>query len=474
MSLGRSIILNTGVQLFARVVSTLLAAITLGLLTRYLKQEGYGAFTIATTFPQFFGVFADLGLSLIGIQMISEVGGNHDRNYRAIFTLRVMVALMFTVLAPLCALFFPYPTIIKIGIAIISISIFLSSLIQISTIQFQVHLAMIKPMIAEIVSKIFLLVGIGVAVLLNADLLFILWLVVINNMIQLLLLLFWSHRYCPLRFLWDPFMFKEIFRRSWPIGLSIIFNLVYLKIDTIILSLYYPREIVGIYGGAYKVFEVLVTFPGMFMGIALASFSRSWSGGDKISFQRYFQKSFDFMVLFALPIMVFTPFISRPLLRILLGKDFEISGDVLNILTIAAGLVIVGSFFGHLINIINKQKVMLGGYAAGAILGLIGYLVTIPLFSYWAAAWMTVGVELLVLLIGAYVFLRSTRLSIRFDATKRILLATLLTAFFLCLFSWLPIMIILPMSGIIYIGTLYVFGVIPKTLVRELIKGTTG
>ncbi|MBI4272482.1 flippase [Candidatus Uhrbacteria bacterium] len=471
MSLGHKIILNTGFQIFARIVSTLLAAITLGLLTRYLKQEGYGAFTIATTFPQFFGVFADFGLSLIGIQMISEAGGNHARNYHAIFTLRFVVTLLCTLLAPLVALFFPYPMIVKFGIAIISVSIFLSSLIQISTIQFQVNLAMAKPMIAEIVSKIFLIVGIGIAVIWQADLLFILWLIVINNLIQLSLLLFWSNRYCRLRFVWDIRLFTEIVRRSWPIGLSIIFNLVYLKVDTIILSLYYPREIVGVYGGAYKVFEVLVTFPGMFMGIALASFSRSWSGGDRISFQRYFQKSFDFMMLSALPIVIFTPFVSRPLLKILLGQDFEASGEILNILTIAAGLVIIGSFFGHLINVIHKQKVMLGGYAAGALLGLIGYVITIPIFSYWGAAWMTVGVELLVLIASAFIFLRSTKISINFGSTKRILIATLTAALFLGIFSSLPTIVTLLIACAIYTGTLYLFGVIPKNLVHELFRG---
>ncbi len=471
MSLGRTIILNTGVQIFARVVSTLLAAITLGLLTRYLKQEGYGAFTIATTFPQLFGVFADFGLSLIGIQMISEIGGNHSRNYNAIFTLRFVTVFSFMLLAPLVSLFFPYPLEIKAGIAIMAVSIFLSSLIQIFTIQFQVNLAMIKPMIAEIASKLFLIAGIGLAVLLQTDLLFILWLVVINNVIQLTMLFFWSRNYYLVRFIWDPILFKEIFFRSWPIGLSIIFNLIYLKLDTIILSLHFSQETVGIYGGAYKVFEVLLSYPSMFMGIVLASFARSWSEGDTLRFQRYFQKSFDFMVLSALPIMVYTPFIARSLLKTILGNDFETSGDVLSVLTIGAGFVVLGSFFGHLINVIHKQKVMLGGYGAGAIFGLIGYLVTIPLFSYWGAAWTTVAVEFLVLLISARVFLTSTRISIHFEATKRILLATLLTTLFLGLFSWAPIIVTLLLTCLIYAWALYVFGVIPKNLVRELLRG---
>lgn len=471
MSLGRDIILNTGIQIFARVTSTLLAAITLGVLTRYLQAEGYGAFTIATTFPQLFGIFADFGLSLIAIQMISEAGSNHVRNYHAIITLRCIIAFIFCGIAPLAALFFPYSFAIKLGIAIVAASVFISSLIQIFTVQFQVNLAMIKPMIAEIVSKLFLIAGIGFAVLMQWDLLVILLLIVINNVIQLAMLFFWSLRYCPPRFVWDMTVFKEIGMRSWPIGLSIIFNLVYLKVDTIILSLYYPEKIVGIYGGAYKVFEVLLTYPSLFMGIVLASFSRSWSRGDHLSFQRYFQKSFDFMLLSALPIMVCTPFIARPLLILILGNEFEASADILGVLTIAAGFVFFGSFFGHLINVIHKQKIMLVGYAAGAILGFAGYLLTIPVFSYWGAAGTTVGVELFVLAVSAYIFLHATRLSVNFENAKRIVLATLAITLFLGmgLFFSVNLMVVFAGTAAIYAGILYVFGIIPKNLINDLL-----
>ena len=57
-------------------------------------------------------------------------------------------------------------------------------------------------------------------------------------------------------FAYDPGIIKEILKRSWPIALGIIFNLIYLKADTIILSLTRSQAEVGIYGASFRILEV--------------------------------------------------------------------------------------------------------------------------------------------------------------------------------------------------------------------------
>ncbi|MBI2484407.1 flippase [Candidatus Uhrbacteria bacterium] len=472
MSLSQRIAANTILQITAKVLSTVLAAVTLGILTRYLHQEGFGAFTIATTFPQIFGIVADLGFSLIGIQLISEARENHARNYHAIITLRLITAVIFLIIAPIASLLFPYPLEVKIGIAIISISVLLSSLIQIFTIQFQVNLAMLMPMIADIVSKVFLIAGIGIAISVQASFVAILWLFVLNNSIQFAIVVIGSIRYERIALIWDPPLFRSIIARSWPIGLSIVFNLIYLKLDTIILSLYHSQSDVGIYGGAYRVFEVLISLPSMFMGIVLASFARSWSNGDSASFKRYFQKSFDFMIMATLPLIAGTFFMARPLMVAVLGEPFERSGDVLLILILGTGCVFFGSFIGHLINVIHQQRRMLFGYLIGAGIGIVGYVILIPPFTYWGAAWATVVTECVVLCIAFFVFTKATGVRPNFDAAKRIGVATAIMAFSLVFLSRIPLLAAVSGATILYGSALYLFGVIPKDLVTDLFRVT--
>lgn len=472
MSLSRQVAANTILQILAKTLSTVLAAVTLGILTRYLHQEGFGAFTIATTFPQIFGIMADLGFSLMGIQLVSEIRENHVRNYHAIITLRLITAVIFLALAPIASLFFPYPLEIKIGIAIVSLSVLLSSLIQIYTIQFQVNLAMAIPMVADIVSKIFLIASIGVAVYLHAGFLTILWLIVINNGIQCAIVFIGSFAYQRSALIWDPPLFRKIIARSWPIGLSIVFNLIYLKLDTIILSLYHSQSDVGMYGGAYRVFEVLISLPSMFMGLVLASFARSWSSGDIGLFRRYFQKSFDFMVMATLPLIVGTFFIARPLMTTFLGEQFEGSGDILQILILGTGCVFFGSFIGHLINVVHQQKRMLYGYLVGAIIGVIGYFILIPPFGAWGAAWATVATECIVLCIAFFVFTSATGIRPNIVASKRIVIATVIMAFSLVFLAQMPLFVVVFAGALLYGAALYAFGVIPKDLLFDLLRRT--
>ena len=74
MSRTAAIAKNTFVQVGGRAVGTVLGLLTLGVMTRYLGTHGYGEFTTATTFLQFFGIIVDFGLSLTTVAMLSEPG----------------------------------------------------------------------------------------------------------------------------------------------------------------------------------------------------------------------------------------------------------------------------------------------------------------------------------------------------------------------------------------------------------------
>ncbi|MDO8571259.1 MAG: polysaccharide biosynthesis C-terminal domain-containing protein, partial [bacterium] len=284
----------------------------------------------------------------------------------------------------------------------------------------------------------------------------------VNNAIQAILLYIFAFRICKISFAYDWKLWKRILFRSWPIALSIILNLVYLKADTIILSLYKPQSDVGLYGAAYRVFEVLMTLPYMFMGVALASFARAWSSGDHATFRRYFQKSFDFMAIITLPIVVGTLFLAHPIMLLVAGDDFSPSGDILMVLIIASGFVFFGTLFGHLINVIHEQRRMLIGYVCGAVVGLTGYFIFIPTYSYWGAAWMTIFAEALVASIGFWVFYKKTHIFPSFSIVFRSAGATLCMALVLFFTSSFHLFITLLLGSLSYVVFLILFGGVPK------------
>lgn len=79
----------------------------------------------------------------------------------------------------------------------------------------------------------------------------------------------YAHRYVRISFIFDASVWKDIIQRSWPLIITIVLNLVYLKADILILSLFKSQADVGLYGAAYRVIDVLVTIPFMIGGTIL-------------------------------------------------------------------------------------------------------------------------------------------------------------------------------------------------------------
>ena len=284
MRLLTKVAYNTIMQIISKVITALLGLAVVTIMTRYLGRTGFGQYTTIITFLSFFGIFSDLGLTLTTAQMISQPGADQNKILSNLFTLRLVSAVIFLGLAPLTVLFFPYDYIIKIGVLITSLSFLFASLNQILIGLFQKNLRMDKVSIAEIANRIFLLTGVAIAIRLDWGLWGILIMVIISSLINFLLLYLFSFRFARIKLDFDRLLWKKILKISWPLALTIIFNLIYLKADTLILSLIKTQAEVGLYGASYRVIDVLIIFPFMFSGLLLPILAGSWAAGKKIDF----------------------------------------------------------------------------------------------------------------------------------------------------------------------------------------------
>ena len=96
-----------------------------------------------------------------------------------------------------------------------------------------------------------------------------------------------------------------------------------------------------------------------------------------LTVRRENQKSFDLMVIIALPLIIGTQFTAKRIMILVAGQEFADSGPVLQILILAAGFIFLGCMFAHGVIAINKQKKIIGAYIFTAITAIIGYLIFI-------------------------------------------------------------------------------------------------
>lgn len=461
---------NTIVQLIGKSISTILGLAAVMIMTRYLGREGYGQYTTIIAFLQFFGIIIDFGLTLSTTQLISQPGADEKKIVSNIFTLRFWSALIFLGIAPLVAVFFPYEPLVKIGILLTTLSFFFIALQQVQVGIFQKYLRMDKVMIAEIIGRVALVVGVASVAFAGKNILWVMGAIILGSFCSWLATFIFTRRYIKYTWDYDFQIWKKIIITSWPIGVSIIFNLVYLKADTIILSVVRSQAEVGLYGAPYRVIDILTMIPMMFAGLLLPTFTLKWAEKNLSDFRNVFQMTFNVMAIFALPIVVGTQFIGEGLMVLIAGEEFLISGSLLKILILAQGAIFFGTIFGHLVVALNKQLAMLWGYVITAILSLAAYFIFIPKYSYYGAAWATVFSEVLIMCLTFLMVYKTVKIFPSFKVFgKAVLASAVMAAVLYWLRDW-HVLILLLISAPIYFGALYLFKGFSKELVKEIIS----
>ena len=477
MKLGTKIAYNTIVQFISKILSTALGLIAIALITRYLGQTGFGEYTTAITFLTFFGIIADLGLTLVTVQMISRPNVNQDQVLGNLLALRLVSAIIFLGLAPLTVIFLPYGVDVKLAVAVGSFSFLCIALNQILVGLFQKHLRMDKVAIAEIISRLALVAGTIVVIAQDRGLMGIMVITVLSSAVSFVLHFLFSRSFARIRLRFDFPYWRKIVKYSWPLAITVIFNLIYLKTDTLLLSvLKRPSEIgiiaeVGIYGAAYKIIDVLITLPFMFAGIILPILSARWERGDRAGFMNILQRSFDLMVIMAIPLVIGTQLISRDIMILIAGQEFAASGPILQILIGAAALIYLGVMFSHAIIAINKQRKIISYYLFTAVTAVLGYVFLIPRFSYLGAAWTTIYSELVIALAAGWLVWRYTKFRPCLRVAGKSFLAAIIMAIFML--GWQKmldshVLVTAFLAVIVYFPTLYLLGGIKKQDILQL------
>lgn len=470
MSLTRQIAHNTLYQIIGKGLSTILGVVTVALMTRYLGQTGFGQYVTIIAYLQFFGILVDMGLYMILLKRISEPAADEPKIVANIFTLRLISAIIFLGLAPIIILFFPYPAIVKWGVLVATLSILFITLDQVLIGLFQKKLKMHLVAISEFIGKTGLLIFTLLAIYLRLNLLGILGAVVLGSFTNFIITYLFSRRYVRFSLSFDLLYWRQIIKESWPIAISIALNLIYFKADTVLLSIFKPASEVGIYGAPYKILEVLITLPAIFAGLVTPILTNAFTAKDKERFKSALQKSFNFMAMIALPMIMITAFVAKDVMVFIAGSDFAPSGALLKILIIATASIFIGNLFGNTIVAIGQQKKMIKIYASVAAIALTGYLIFIPSFSYFGAAWMTVVSEVLICLGSIWMVLHYTQTRLDLKILSKILLAVILTTSILYLLPPLNFILIFLIGIFTYLIFLYLFKGINKEMILEVIK----
>lgn len=417
MSVSGLVAKNTLNQFLGKFVTMAVSIVVTALVTRIYGISGYGVFNIIVSFPALFYIIVDFGYNAIGTRELSKDDSKIGTVLGNILILRTsififLLAFIFLVLALL-----PYSTFIKTGIMLSSLTIFTTTMFSTANIGFQVKLRYDFSRLALSLGSLFLLVWVVFFSMLKSNLIVLSFGYVLGGFISavsafyLLKLL----KIIP-KIKFDAKLCKYLTYSSFSIGLMFIFSQINFKMDSILLSfLHLPVaskltnvEAVGIYGIAYKIFEVSLIVPTFFMNSVYPLMIKK----NLESFENLmsvFKKSFLFLLTTGFLVSIAGFFLSDFFIKLIAGNGFGLSTSVLKILFSGLFIFYITQPMSWFIVTLGKEKLLPYVYFLAATLNIVLNVLFIPKFSFFASAYITWISELFIALILSVICIKVYR-----------------------------------------------------------------
>ena len=218
MILAQKIAYNVIFNTITKLLSTVLALVSIGFMTRYLGRDGFGDYATVLAFFSFFSALLDLGLYSVATREISRKNADEEKIIGNVFTLRILASSLVLLIAPILIFFLPYSQKVKEGILIASLAYILASSYMVLNGIFQKNLRMDKVALTELAGKSLQVVFIVLAVKMDWGFEAIILSLLINMVFAFTVVLALSRKYVKFSLSVDIDYWKKFLKMSLPMG----------------------------------------------------------------------------------------------------------------------------------------------------------------------------------------------------------------------------------------------------------------
>lgn len=403
---------NTLVQIIGKIISSGSSFLVTILLARTYGPVGYGDFEKITAFVFLFYLVVDFGFNAIVLNKIRKKESTKEALYGLVLGSRIILGAFVLFLCLSLLPFLPgssfqgYTGFVKLGIILISPTIFLQGLISTNNLLFQENLRYDKSILASSLSSLFFLALVYLVSLFNLPLIFVLFSFLSSSLMSVFLS-FYLVRSFIISFV-PVFNFNKIFsliKETLPFGITLVFNILYFRGDLLLLTMYKSTTEVAYYGLAYRFFEFALVFP-TFFNNALYPILLEKKEENFEKAKNLFLLSCGFLLGVGL-IAGLMLFLASPYLISLTSNSFTGSVASLRILSVSLPVFYLTNLFMWFLIAFDRQKLLAPIYGFVMIINLALNYYFIPSYSYLASSVITGITETFILVISGYYVIKT-------------------------------------------------------------------
>jgi PST family polysaccharide transporter len=197
---------------------------------------------------------------------------------------------------------------------------------------------------------------------------------------------------------WSSPLAKTLLKESWPLILSGLAVIVYVKIDQIMLGQMLGDKAVGLYSAATRISEVWYFIPTTIVASVAPAIYAAKKEASEATYYRQIEKLFRLLSLSSITIAVPMSFLSTTIITMLFGNSYAPAGPILAIHIWSALFIFIGVaaspwFIAEGLTQLSFQKNLFG-----AMTNVLLNLILIPIYDGVGASIATVisyGVSIL-------------------------------------------------------------------------------
>ena len=387
----RKIISNIGWLFADRVLRMGVGLIVTAWVARYLGPQQFGLFNYAGAFVSLFGVLATLGLDQIVVRDMVRDPSCKDETLGTAFVLKLSGGIL-TILVTTGTIFLLRPD-DQLTHWLVGITAAGTIFDAFNTIDFWFQLQVKSKYTVIAKNTAFILITcLRIALLqMQAPLIAFAWALLAENALGAVGLAI-AYKVKGQRLLaWRASLLraKTLLKESWPLLLSGLAIMVYLRIDQIMLGQLADDKAVGIYSAATRISELWYYIPIAIVTSVTPSIVEAKKVGETLYYNKL-QKLFNIMAVLAYMIALPMTFLSKYIVVIIFGQNYVAAGGVLSIHIWAALFVFFGWSKGIWIVAEGLTMFSLVATVSGAVMNILLNFWLLPIYRETGAAIATV------------------------------------------------------------------------------------
>lgn len=464
-SAGRIILRNTifgvGAQMALRLVSFLFQVLVI----RQLGDAQYGQYNIVLAWAGLFAVLGDLGITQYYRREIARDRSTTGKFFWDMVTLRLLLAVLTTIVTVGGAVLFLRPLDDQKIIAIVLFT---------STYFFQAFLVPMTSVLEgnERIDVVSILVVIGQVIFLTAGGLFLwagknyVWLV-IAALLNIPVLIALSYRFVrrnnlgPPRFNLNPDLWWGIIKYGIPFGLIQLTLTISLSADRIFLTQFgFSAQEIGWYSIAYNLTLNFISVASAFNSAFQPTLAREHTNNPAAAPRWYF-RSVKMILFLGLPLAVGGMLLAEPLISTIYKPENRAAFIAFMIIIWDLPLRLYNDFCGNMTTSIVRERGAARINASQAITNVVTNFILVPYFGMIATAFTTVLTDLVGTVQFYVLFRREFGFGLGFKYLARIVLSAGIMGILIVVMSrlGLHLFLILPLAGLSYLVLVWATGV---------------